>query len=426
LQSFRDSADAFENAMTKDHMIPEITASPFRTAAAALGLALLAYASIATFLYDGRDRLPADATSIETLPEALKKLSAADRQVLIAAEQNKLAREPLDRAALRNLSYLFAADGQAKRGQELMTAAADSAMRDSIAQANALPVMLEKGDFVRAVKSLDALLRTNPQSGETLYPVVSQLAEQSQSRQQVINVLTTTPPWRLAFLEWLAGKGGRPQTAHDILSGLKATDAPPTGWEVLSLLRHFLSAKDYETAYFMWLDMLSEEKIRKAGNIFDGGFSLPLAPPWLYFSWTATPSASVNINSVPRSTGSTDNVLRIDFVNNRDKVAPMQQFLRLSPGSYVYSGEMRTDNLRAEAPLGWQLYCLEGDRGQISFIETKPKLPTWDRFETRFEVPQGCATQLLTLRISSSATLDQKISGSVFYDNLAIVSSAAQ
>jgi hypothetical protein len=145
----------------------------------------------------------------------------------------------------------------------------------------------------------------------------------------------------------------------------------------------------------------------------------------LHFDWNPNSNKSVETKVVPRANGSTDNVLRVDFVNNRDPVAPIFQSLRLAPGKYIYSGESKTEDLKTESGLVWRIWCLEGNE---ALLATSPRFSgtnQWDHFEVRFEVPSNCTTQRLALRMMSPAVLDQQISGYAYYDNLNITPLAA-
>jgi hypothetical protein len=101
-------------------------------------------------------------------------------------------------------------------------------------------------------------------------------------------------------------------------------------------------------------------------------------------------------------------------------VAPIYQLLRLGPGKYIYSGEFKAENLKTESGLVWRIFCQEAGHELLATSATLSGTRQWDSFDVRFDVPPNCPTQVLLLRIWSPATLDQKISGRAYYDNLRI------
>ncbi len=355
---------------------------------------------------------------IDRLPDELKALPADARADLATRERARLAADPMDQGALVNLSLLSGADGDRDRADALAIAAAGRALRDGRAQTAALQLLLQRGDAAGALVSLDALIRTRPDSRDSLFAALLELAGNPQASEPVVRLLAEEPPWRGEFFTWAAEKSERPEIAYQLLSALKGSAAPPADIEVQQLVRRYIDAKDLSTAYFIWLDSLSETALRKAANVFDGGFDLPLAD--LYFGWTQSYSKGVETKIVPRANGSSDSVLRISFVGNRDRVGPVYQFLRLAPGRYILSGDFRAEQLQTETGLVWRIICNEGSAALLA--ETPPLTGDrqWDRFEARFEVPAGCITQSLGLSARSTATLDQQISGRAYYDNMAI------
>jgi tetratricopeptide (TPR) repeat protein len=385
---------------------------------AAVAIACAGWAAITTLLH--RDPVPllAGDVPIDKLPDELEALPADARADLIARERARLAADPMDQGALINLSLLYGAEGDRERANAFAIAAAARALRDGRAQTAALQIHLQKGDAAAALVSLDALIRTRPDSRDSLFAALLELAGNTQAAVPVAKLLAEEPPWRGSFFAWAAEKSERPEIAYQLLSALKGSAAPPSDKEVQVLVRRYLDAKDYSTAYFIWLDALSETALRKAANVFDGGFDLPLAD--LYFGWTRSYSNGVETKIVPRANGSSDSVLRIDFVGNRDRVGPVYQFLRLVPGRYILSGDFRSERLQTETGLVWRIICNEG--GGQALAETPALLGDrqWDRFEERFEVPSGCTTQSLGLTGRSSAVLDQQMSGRAYYDNMAI------
>jgi hypothetical protein len=394
--------------------------------AGALGLACMAYAgyaSLATFFGPAEEEPLLAGVTIDKLPQALTALPPTEASALIARQRTRLSAEPLDRTAALNLAMLYSATGEQRRADDLLAATANLSLRDGRAQLMALPVMARAGDIASALRSGDALLRTYPALSNDIFPILLPLVSDERAVPRITEALALSPPWRSQFLEWLSHRANQPQLAYQLLSALKKTDAGPSRPEMQALIRHYLQMEDFQTAYFIWLDSLSEPELRKVRNVFDGDFDLPLVPQdSLYFDWYPIDSGTIRISSEPKFSSGTENVLVIDFYNNFKPANPLYQYLRIAPGRYNLTGLFKADNLQTVSGLVWRIWCVEGSH---ELIATSPALVgtlDWTSFEASLEVPENCSTQVLKLEMKSPAILDQRISGRAFYDNLKLTS----
>ena len=215
----------------------------------------------------------------------------------------------------------------------------------------------------------------------------------------------------------LVERAKSPATSYGVLASLRSSPSPPTAAELRQLLTKLIANRDYETAYFVWLDFLSEVDLRKAANIYDGNFELNAQN--LLFGWNFEKLKNTDIRIVPRSTSSTDRMLRVEFLNTRDRFAHVWQLLRLAPGNYDFTGEMKADRLATEVGLVWRIYCLGESERPIAATHRLFTASTWAQFETFFEIPkENCPAQRLRLEVDSKAALDQLITGQVYFDNL--------
>jgi hypothetical protein len=411
--------DEFLPQAPQAHQRPPVARAAWHLVPLAALLLYASYAAVIQVQQAGPRPFVRPGIGIDKLPQMLAGLQPAERQALIARERAVLASEPLDRAAVERLSLLFSADGDAKRGDDMTIAASTRALRDAGAQARALPLKLQRGDIGGALTALDALIRAEPDARLQLFATLASVAKNEAAMEPLVRLLAEDPPWRSDFLNWTAGKSGQPDLAYRIISALKPTKAAARSSEMQILLRHFLDQKDYGTAYFIWLDLLSEPELRKTGNLFDGGFDLPFSS--LYFSWTQNRALSVETRRAPRANASADNVLRVDFMSNRAQVAPIYQYLRLAPGRYIFSGDAKAENLLTDSGLSWRIQCIEGAKLELASSPALSGDGPWDHFETRVDVPENCVTQRLLLGARSDAVLDQQVSGTALYDNLSIV-----
>ena len=351
--------------------------------------------------------------------EDLARLQSSERAVRSEREQQALQANPLDHGPLYNLAALARADGKSKLADELILLAADRSLRDSRLLGQALPIFLRRRDFAGALYRIDGLARSKPEFLPQLLPVMAALAETKEGISALVTVLAQDPPWRAQIVGHLSRETRRPVIAYRLLSGLRTTPAPPTTDEVRALLAGFIANRDYETAYFVWLDFLADGELRKVSHIFDGGFDLE--PKNLFFDWTYEPIKNVDLRILPRSeTNAADRILSIEFLNPRTRFANLWQLLRLSPGSYLFAGEVKTEYEQINGGLVWRLYCI-GDKEQLVAQTSRSQAQGWARFELSLEIPDsGCDTQRIQLELDTRAVLDHQIKGRVSYDNLTI------
>jgi hypothetical protein len=387
-------------------------------AATGLAIAAMAWGSWKQFAAAPLAEIAAPAEAPETLQARLKAMPQAARETLTEAQKQRLQADPLDRGAIYNLAQLKSASGDAEAAERLVLSASSRSLRDVRMQAATLEILLRKGEFARALTIMDALARSRPQLQEKLFDQLAALASTREVEPHVMNLLASAPPWRTAFFERIVSSGADPQFVYRLLAALRGTAAPASDTEIRLLLGRLSRDKRFETAYFVWLDLLDDLDLKRVSQVFDGGFDA--IPRNLYFDWTISRSRTVDVRIVPRATGSADKVLRVDYVANREAVSPALQYLRLAPGNYVFSGEQRADGLKTENGILWRIVCIDGPGGTYASAPLLSGDMQWSRFDVRFSVPADCPTQQLYLYASSSAVLDQQVSGSAQFDNLTI------
>jgi hypothetical protein len=96
--------------------------------------------------------------------------------------------------------------------------------------------------------------------------------------------------------------------------------------------------------------------------------------------------------------------------------------LRLRPGRYRLSGEVRFDGFESASGMVFRLHCL--NNGKLNVLEETGPLPQsgqWISFEKTFSVPAAdCLDQLLRLESQGGGGSNVVVSGQVAFDNIAI------
>jgi hypothetical protein len=363
-----------------------------------------------------------DSTAPELLVEKLKALSAPERVKRITDEVQQVMLEPLDINAINSIAILDALGSNPKKSEHLVLEASRRSFRDIQSQLSAVNIRLSRREYPQALIHIDAVLRAKPELSDSLFKLLQQLQLNSESLGSLAEVLAKNPPWRQDFLAVVFNDDKKGQDAFRVLSSIRKAGGRVTHDELRSYLSTQFANKNYEIAYFSWLDFLDNDALRSVSNIFDSKFDIP--PHNLYFDWNLSPFANVEIGIVPRPGISSDLALRLDFAGGQGNFRHVQQYLKLASGTYKIAGEWRSDNFESPSGLKWEIQCVDNTSVNAS-SRSLGVSRSWDKFEFAILIPpENCGTQLLHLRSSSDAVLDQKFDGQIYFDNIMIVGDA--
>jgi hypothetical protein len=173
-------------------------------------------------------------------------------------------------------------------------------------------------------------------------------------------------------------------------------------------------------AYFVWLNSLDKEGMKLLGNIYNGGFEAPLSN--YGFGWRVGGGRYLGVG-VARTDGSVGfSALRLNYRKLLTDQLQIGQYLMLPPGKYEFDGRVRVDNLLGKHGIRWLLQCVDTQKtlwNSQSFAGVKQ----WHGFGGRFEVPgQACQAQYLSLVATQASEEDRGISGTLWFDGLAVKS----
>jgi hypothetical protein len=357
--------------------------------------------------------------ALQDIKVSADKLTNADRLANIRGLEADLVSEPLDLEALKKLVIYWAAAGESARSDGLALILAQRSFRDVEVQAMALDISLRKQDYGQAVHILDAVLRTQGKSQGVLFPVLRALAENPNSLPALVEVLSSNPPWRTNFLVDLAKTSDNANVPFQLIAMLKKTASPAQVNEVRTLIARLLEERNYDRAYYVWLDDLPTQDLKKVGLVFDGGFESNSRN--LLFDWTFQKRRNVEVRVVTRGNSQADNALQINFAKNSSPFADVSQTLYLNPGNYRLEGEVKTENLQNERGLLWKIICIDDAKQTLGATSRHKGSSDWTAFATEFSVPdEKCVMQRLVLVLDANVALDRVISGRIWYDNLKI------
>jgi hypothetical protein len=359
-----------------------------------------------------------DASSPEALVETLKKLSPQDRSVRIAEQIGNLTAEPLNLDVINNIALLEALGENPKNSESIVVESARRSLRDVQSQLSAVNILLGKREYSKAMFHIDGLLRSRPKLSEQVFKVLSQLQQIPEGMQSIAALLNENPPWRAQYLGAIYAEDATGKIAFQLLATIRKAGGKVTDNELRDYIGTQITKKNDEIAYFTWLDSLDEESLRSAALLFDGKFDR--IPRNQYFDWTVIPYPNAKIGVAAKPSDPLNKVLSVEFLGGREAFANVRQFLKLQPGEYEVSGEWIAENFQSPSGLSWQVYCLRGAASSPPSALLGAS-GTWDKFSFPVTIPpENCETQLLQLQSASSAALDQRFEGQMYFDNIVV------
>ena len=282
---------------------------------------------------------------------SLKQWPEAREYALKALKANKL-----DGRALRVLGQVAEHQGDEKRAAELFIKAVALSPRDLPSHVWLLEYSLRSRQAKPAAEHLDALLRVAPELANVLLPQAAALAVNPAAQDAVLGQLALNPPWRRHLLMALAASGYSADQIVPVYVKLNAQSKLEPG-DYLPLIDRLNKEGRYPQAYLTWANLIPEKQRKYLGNVFDGGFELPLEEQVGAYGWLMQPvdGAQAQLYSTSGTLG--ENSFYLEFEGRRTPYAHLSQMLALPPGQWRLSFRAKADRLDSVRGLVWRIIC---------------------------------------------------------------------
>jgi tetratricopeptide (TPR) repeat protein len=352
-------------------------------------------------------------------PQALlalaeRQLAAGDVDAAAASARQLLAAAPLEGRAFRILAAITAGKGDAARALALYRIAERRSPRDTATRAWLFEHALRAGDYPAALAQVDALLRTSPKQGPVLLPMLARMAANPDFANALAQLLARRPPWRTPFLSTLQ-RSGDPRATDAVLSALRS-EGGLQGTEFDDWIATLIRQGRWNEAYARWAGTLDLAD-RGLPLIYNGGFSQP--PGGRGFDWRVLRIPGVSIEFEPDDDAG-GFVAHATFRGRQVPQVNLEQPLLLAPGRYRFSARVRAASLRSERGLEWSVTCL-GQRAPLAASGPIDGSFGWREVEMEIVVPEaGCPGQWLRLRNPVPAGSIQRVSGELWFDDVAL------
>jgi len=355
-------------------------------------------------------------------PEALVR--EADRLALDPAQAGPAAEaaraalraNPLDGRGYRVLGSL-APDRE--KAATLHGLAAHRSPREVISHGWLIEHHMDLGNYEAALAHADLIFRVSPRLAGNLTPLMLGMAVTPEAQPALAEQLLMSPPWKQGTLRHIILNAPDTDAITPLMDRLRQTPGG-LGNEALGLWLDRLTREDrWGQAYLTWVSQLPPERLQGLGNVFNGDFEWE--PTHTGFDWRFGRVTGARISRLAIA-GATDGMaLRVAFSDRRVPFSHVRQQLALPPGRYRLSGKVRLESLRTDRGLVWTVGCA-GPRNR-PLVDTPPLRgqSPWKQFEAEFEVPrEGCGGQWLTLRLPARIPAEQRIGGTVWFDEMRI------
>jgi hypothetical protein len=360
-----------------------------------------------------------------TLDEARKALLASPPNTAeaIMAAQAALALSPLNIYAMKLLAGGLATAGDAASAETILKEVLARSKRDRDVLTWAYGRAAAAHDWTTFIDAVDALVRVDPGASEqqnALGLLVSMTADPD-ARKTLMSRLDDKPAWGPDFLQKLA-KDADIDVAAAVLTKMMEDDRADAlpAWN--AFLNRLVRSDRAQQAYALWAGVLDPEQLAGLQYLFNGGFEQ--TPGGSPFDWTLSTLTGAQRSIVSNEAADGASSLSLTFVGAEVESRHAWQTLLLSPGSYRLTGKVKMLDLKTSRGLLWTVYCRKGtDVAMLGrspfFMGTEP----WTDFDFNFTVPaENCDSQLVSLELPARIAAERKISGRIWFDDLAITS----
>ena len=276
---------------------------------------------------------------------------------------------------------------------------------------------IQNARIPEVLRRIDVLLRgQNVQLQDRLTSALVPLLTSEAYRSAFVAVLEMGPNWRSHVLESLAASANDLAGLGRLYASLRTIRNPLTAEELEPFLNRLVKEGRLDDAYNAWTQSLPPERLSNLGYLYNARFQFTITN--LPFDWVFAPVdgalARAEIENGRR-------ILNVDFFGGRVAFQHVSHLLTLSPGSYRFSGQERSQNLQNERGLWWRLACVGGTNATLGATDLVVGETPWREFRVNFEVPKdNCPYQKLVLELPARANIETEIIGGISYADLEI------
>jgi hypothetical protein len=338
--------------------------------------------------------------------------------------QRALRSSPLNARALALLGLIAERKGDQNNADALMRIAATRSWRDQTTNEWLLNREAQRGDYAHALPYADAMLRISYNFQPELFPVLASFTVDPRAFQALTAFLAASPPWRSWFLSELSGRLANKTRLIQLYTALNGSENPITKAELRPYLARLVKSENFELAYQTWRATLPPPQRADRSYPFNRNFEFPV--DGLAFNWSLESTPGADIQIVPSTDAGKKRALLVEFAGSRVRFANVKQLLLLPAGSYSFSGQVKTAELRTARGLWWHIFCANASETTLATTELVAGTMPWTDFMVKFQVPAtDCGAQWLQLELPARIEAEQRVEGQVWYQELRVAPTPA-
>jgi hypothetical protein len=276
----------------------------------------------------------------------------------------------------------------------------------------------------QALIHLSTVMESDTSERGQIFPALLQIAENPQQRDLLRPFAIRPPIWWDGFFAFASQRASQSETLRFLYNLRRQSSSQPiTAAERSAFRERLIKEGQISEAYLVWVNELDADRRRALGLLYNGGFEEPLTSQG--FDWHARSSRRAEISTLPTNEAGGQRALRLSFRAFDGRFAQLWQPLYLDAGTYRLSGRVRSDDLRTQGGLRWQVVCLLPNRDLLGESARFVGGTEWTTFSFDFEVPEACGYQQLRLISAGQRSFELGIDGLLWYDDLQIARTTA-
>lgn len=355
---------------------------------------------------------------------AVRADPAFPRDASEAAWRARIAQDPSDHVALVLLARVLEQQGKVSDARAAMSEALQLAPADRQTLVEAGAFHLRMGNAAQAMPYLQQAADLYPEARAGLWPTFVAVIDGRRTDAYFAGIARDNPDWWPEFFGYACAKVRNTDALQKML-GVRADAETAGASERRCLIDRMQRENLWPIAYQTWLNSLPARERQRIGYVYNGDFELPISN--LGFDWTIPAQDGVIVATRPFDGAGGQRALKVEFVNKRWSLPPVQQYLMLVPGRYRFEGRGRADRLQTWLGVQWGLYCVPAAARQLA--RSGPFLGTsgWEAWREDFAVPADCPVQLLRLELANPrrdavtpGDVAARLDGAVWFDDLRV------
>lgn len=307
----------------------------------------------------------------------------ADRAHADGLARVALRQDPTAVIAVSILGLNAQIRGDTAGARRLFAYAKQLSRRDLRTQLWSVEDAVARGNIPEALRWYDITLRTSPEMGEMLFPILASASEDPAIRAELIRTLAGKPQWSEHFLSFIPGNASDPRTTATFFLNLRRAGIAVPARARAGTVDALVDKGYYDQAWTYYSSIRpGVDRQRSRDPHFTANPAIPTLLDWVVVN-DGGPAASIQDGA-------------FDFSAPSGVGGPLlRQTQLLVPGTYRLSGHSDGIDQTQGAPPYWLLTCQNGR--ELGRFVLPNSSQDGGNFSATFNVPSACPVQTLTL-----------------------------